>query len=1341
MFLLYNRRIFLIIITEILLLLLSDDNGRPTLTKLPTTVAAASQTKNLTQLKPYVQIKKHAVTRLTITNPHIIHYLPCTPIINSYDDSQEGASVYCSWFRNDEAIEHLAIRKSEFFIFTNGTLRLPPNERASGVYHCQIEADYTKVISDSITVEYPSEYTVHSTGTVVRMLHLQLLAVLKRSFSGSQQTGNISGVELLPLVLRCPFISVPAAQFSWYFGNVSLANDNALILSNGTLVLRQLRAEQAGKYKCVAQNQYANRIHRQFVWQVRVEASSGGSKSGAALATQLLPALQNATLYVPSGGRLMLQCRAVADFVPIDWWLQHANNTFTQLRNNSIALEISNVSIARHQGYYFCTTPSDRQTFRVVVTTPPRILNQLPVELGYVSLATTLTCRAEGNPVPSLSWYHNGALLSSSYTRYISGNELHIHSFDPEEEGIYQCFARNVAGEDSAVGELRFKRQPEQLNPLQNIRCYPHSFHTINVTFDSRTLESMFVVHIVQSNPHQWSSFAPMKLNHTSFVVISTGLPVYRPFALITRFLTPTSDMRSGGNVPQQMILSSLRSPAVVCCTQGLLLRLVHLGNDTFVKWSQGDLENKKYFIVQFSVNHTHPHPAQLLDGPLYGTVTPVEEKPDEIRRQLSVVRPLNQSAAATVLRNAEHEVLDNEVDDMTLEMEEDIYSLVVEASVTGLLLQHFSRIKMRVLIITSENEFLAQDFRYVQWKIIENGTSDQSNMSFKVITIESRMVAFQFVDSLNDTCVYECHMHVQLPLRKHEPKCKERTIVNSKLLVNGLSAFQNYNFHFYNCKPQIFYGEVDVKTLPDPPGTINNSRIVKDNGLKLVWDPPVHPNGRVHHYNILWTLDNVTYERNVLECQHCMFKVSVCELHLHLRLLHGFMDTYASFHLQFPNVSETDKIHVAVRVVGETGVGAPLYFDLINHHILQNETNSSNHEIYSGIAIGSLLSMMCVFGFALFIIFQRRRFKARAQGPTHLTTPTDINFGNLSCASGMPGDSAGGLSGSTLQQDCHEMQTLIPRSRYHIELLPEHTLEYQTTTATASGMPTANGNGPAAARRPEQEVQLELSMTGVHNLSQLPLCAGTPESKGKGMHESRQEAKTAFYIPYRHTPPNAVALPANATNHQHKPSTALGGENASGIGGSLEVAVAVPPNSLPLVATVPGLGSRRSGSLSSSSASSSSNGSKKQFHTNFTRHSNSNDGICLLAEEESAATLTPTSEHEYACASLTNGFKLPADMTSKQAAGKSNSNYSNNNNSSSSSGNHKQQHKQQPIAAQLKDRQQQQQQQQQHPKVSIVPANGPQSVNNKAAKTMAKQTWPVPPTAVHRRAQVDPNG
>ncbi|KAH8313171.1 hypothetical protein KR067_001335 [Drosophila pandora] len=1339
MFLFHNRRLFVIQLIEILLLLLllTDHNGRLTLTKEPTTVAAVTQPKNSSTLIPFLQIQKHAVTRLTISKPHTFYYLPCIPILTPYSYFQDNQPIYCTWYRNDAVIEQLSIRKNDFFIFENGTLRLPPNEKATGAYRCKIEWDESAVISDLITVEYP---------------------VLKRVFLGQQQQANISAVEDKPLVLDCPFLSVPPARFSWYFNNDSLANDNrrvkirveasslgydfALILSNGTLILRKLRQEQAGKYKCVAQNTFANRGHRQFIWQLRVEAKGEETETldqeepdhpeTAVSEAQLLPAFQNATVYVPAGGSVLLQCHAVADFVSIAWYLQHPNNTVVQLSNNSVALAIKNASYERHEGHYSCITPLETQTFQVIVTTPPRIVSRLPVELVFISLSKTLTCRAEGHPQPSITWYHNGAQLNSSYTRYINGNELHIHSFDPMEEGIYQCMARNVAGEDSATGEMRFKPQPEQANPLQNIRCYPHSFHTINITFDSRTLESMFVVYIVRSNPHSWMSFAPMKLNQTSFVVISTHLPVYRPFALITRFLYPTSEVRSGTAVPQQMILSSLRSPPVTCCTQGLMLRPIAVGNDTFVKWSQGELENKKYFILQFSVNHTHPHPSQLLNGPLHGTLTPVEEKVDEVRRHLTIIQPLNQTAAATVLRNAEHEVLDNEVDDMTLELEEDIFSMVVDASVTGMLLQRFTRIKMRVLIITSENEFLGQDFRYVQWKIIENGTSEQSNMPFRLVTIESRALTFKFLESLNETCVSECHMFIPPQFANQEPKCTDRNISNSMLLVTDLKADQRYNLHFYNCKTRIFYGELDVKTEQDPPGTISNSRLIKQNGLKLIWEPPVNPNGRVHHYDIRWSLDNVTHEAIVKECKHCSYK--------------------------FPNVSETAKIHVAVRVMGDTGAGAPIYFDMVrnNHTLLEEDHESSRSEVYSGIAIGSLLSIVCVLLFGLFIIFQQRRFKARPQGPSHLTTPTDITFGNLSSASGMPGDSAGGLSGSTLQQDCHEMQTLIPRSRYHIELLPEHTLEYQTSSAAAAAavVHLTNGNGSVqVARRSDQE---DLSITGVHNLSQLPLCQSTSPERKTVQDAMRQEAK-AFYIPYRHAPPNAVAL--------------SGGGHKQRAASNSELEVVVPPNSLPLVSTMPGLGgggtasagingggsvgARRSGSLSSSSASSSSNGSsKKQFHTNFVRHSNSNDGICLLAEEEAAATLTPTSEREYAAVCLTNGFKLPADVAKTGSTHYS----TNNNNSSSSSSNSNSSktgavdNKSQKAAAagcggQAKDRPRRGNGNPisfGHNATSIVPANGPAAAAYPAAvnhnNTTSKQSWPAA-TVAHRRAQVDPNG
>lgn len=53
-----------------------------------------------------------------------------------------------------------------------------------------------------------------------------MLTVLKRLVVGQQQSANISVVAQQALVLGCPFLSVPAARISWYFGNESLANDS-----------------------------------------------------------------------------------------------------------------------------------------------------------------------------------------------------------------------------------------------------------------------------------------------------------------------------------------------------------------------------------------------------------------------------------------------------------------------------------------------------------------------------------------------------------------------------------------------------------------------------------------------------------------------------------------------------------------------------------------------------------------------------------------------------------------------------------------------------------------------------------------------------------------------------------------------------------------------------------------------------------------------------------------------------------------------------------------------------------------------------------------------------------
>ena len=122
----------------------------------------------------------------------------------------------------------------------------------------------------------------------------------------------------------------------------------------------------------------------------------------------------------------------------------------------------------------------------MIVTRPPLVAEELPVYEGIVASTINYQCLVTGHPRPVITWYHNGFQFNSSFTRYINGNELLIPSFDPQESGIYQCFARNVAGEVYTAGEIRPRsRSEDKPNPLKNIRCFAHTFSSVNVTFDN----------------------------------------------------------------------------------------------------------------------------------------------------------------------------------------------------------------------------------------------------------------------------------------------------------------------------------------------------------------------------------------------------------------------------------------------------------------------------------------------------------------------------------------------------------------------------------------------------------------------------------------------------------------------------------------------------------------------------------------------------------------------------------------------------------------------------------------------------------------------------------------
>ncbi|XP_065372017.1 uncharacterized protein plum [Calliphora vicina] len=1177
----YRHKVLLILLLHILLLLFGDFN---TWIQIKLTVNA-----NSINQRPFLQIESPSITRLIITHPHKPHYLQCrATIVESY--YQNETTYFFTWLFNNDILK---FKKGEnFFLYRNGTLRISADEKVSGQYRCKINANKTAVISETITVDYP---------------------VLKR------RPGNINLTAWcgFSFTLNCPIFSIPPANVTWFYGNVSLSknfNDNSfLLLNNGSLVLRQVKMENAGKYKCIAHNQYAVKVHRQFLLNLNVVESNDDERPPNG---QLIPHLQNTTLYVPLNGDLNLTCCTLTNDVPIEWWLQQSNTeSWVKLSNNSKEYHIRS-GIEEYEGYYKCATINSNQTFHVIVTRPPIVSEELPMHEGIVASSIKYRCLVTGNPRPTITWYHNGIVFNSTITRYINGNELHIESYDPEESGIYQCFASNIAGEVYTAGEIRpINRGDVKPNPLKNIRCFAHTFSSVNVTFDNESSVSLFIVHIIQQNPFRWTTpYSPMKLN-TSYIIIDNDLPNIRPFELITRGLMPTSEIVKGNNPTQQRMSSTLRSLPVTCCTQGLPLRVVQLGNNTFVTWSLIPMNTKKYFIIQFSINNSSPDPQRSVSQPLVGTVQIVNLKAQDIYQKLRNIEAINATESRRVLKNAISSYSDNDASILNnADGEENIYNLVLPANVTGLMMNHFSRLKLRVLLITSDNENLAQDFRYVEWKSISNDTGDVIAIPYHLTTIESRMLIFHFQDGFNETCVKVCYRQIHYPHIKSEEKrkCEHHSIVHTELEITNLHPNTHYSFHFSSCYTTIFYGQMTVVTLQDPPGTISIPRVTRQNGLKLNWKPPLQPNGKIHHYNILWTLGNVTHEANVLDCKICYYK--------------------------FPNISESAKINISVRVVGETGVGAPISIDLrnINYLTLEIENSGSTSQVYSGIAIGSLLSIVCIFGFAMLIMFQRKRFKSRQQGPTHLSTPTDIHFGNLS-NTGLPGGSAGGLSSTTMPPDCHEMQNLIPKvAGRRIDLMPSDRSKYETTQLP-------NGNGDVMLRTLDNlentnnsSILSEYDMGSEHNLSSVPLCRTSPHKKASKVatvsESSGQPTTKPFFIPFKTIHPQSVAIAQKQSSS------------------TFAASVQTPPNSIALtLAPVENMNSSFSSCRSNSlSSSSNSNGScstansikSKQFHGNFPKHSTSIDGICLLAEEQTASTPTPTSETDVAAEVLKNGFK-----------------------------------------------------------------------------------------------------
>ena len=92
-------------------------------------------------------------------------------------------------------------------------------------------------------------------------------------------------------------------------------------------------------------------------------------------------------------------------------------------------------------------------------TISPEVMDEAQTEGRMASF----TCQATGEPVPTISWYFNGALLADGATHTISetsvntttiNSTLTIMSVESSDVGTYTCNATNVVSSDTSSGVL-----------------------------------------------------------------------------------------------------------------------------------------------------------------------------------------------------------------------------------------------------------------------------------------------------------------------------------------------------------------------------------------------------------------------------------------------------------------------------------------------------------------------------------------------------------------------------------------------------------------------------------------------------------------------------------------------------------------------------------------------------------------------------------------------------------------------------------------------------------------------------------------------------------------------
>ncbi|XP_059477720.1 cell adhesion molecule Dscam2 isoform X24 [Neocloeon triangulifer] len=249
------------------------------------------------------------------------------------------------------------------------------------------------------------------------------------------------------LMMTCMVQGFPVPIFRWYkfiegtTRKLAVPLDDRVKQVSGTLIIKEAKVEDSGKYLCVVNN-------------------SVGGESVETVLTVTAPlsaTVEPETQTVDFGRPAVFTCNFEGNPVKTIGWLKDGKN----LNHEDATLRIDSVK-KEDKGMYQCFVRNDQESAQACAELklggrfePPQLRQTFAEETLQPGPSVFLKCVASGNPTPEITWELDGKKLTNNdrlqVGQYVTVNgdvvsHLNVSSIITNDGGLYKCIASSKVG-------------------------------------------------------------------------------------------------------------------------------------------------------------------------------------------------------------------------------------------------------------------------------------------------------------------------------------------------------------------------------------------------------------------------------------------------------------------------------------------------------------------------------------------------------------------------------------------------------------------------------------------------------------------------------------------------------------------------------------------------------------------------------------------------------------------------------------------------------------------------------------------------------------------------------